>query len=573
MRAPGARLTIGVVATLGTAPALRAQAPLARPVPCAGQVVREIVIFASAPTVAGAQRVPLLRDLVRTMHVTTDPALTRRFLQLTEGQPCTELRRAESERVLRAQPYIADANVLAYPDSTGGVRVEVHTIDEASLLAGARVAGNPFVRRVRLGNTNLFGQGKVLQGEWRHGGVHRDGWALAFADHQALGRPWVLDVAMRRAPLGGRWSAELARPFLTDLQRSAWRLYAGESVDYAWLERPETTTRAMHVSRGFADVGVLSRIGPPRRMGLLGLSVSHERERTGRELHVAEPWGRGVDTSTALPAAYAPHTMTRFNLLGGVRLLDFVTVRGFDGLSATQDFPVGLQVGAIVGKSLARPGSFDEDWYTSLDVYGARGSATAATRLRLQGEGRLARAQDRWDGVALSGSLAHYAKQGPRNTTILGAEWAGVWRARVPGQLLLGADDGGLRGFDDARAGGARRAVVRAEQRRVLRRVNGSAEFGVALFADAGRVWAGDAPLGVTTPWRASAGISLLGAMPVRSARLWRVDLAIPSMGGGVRAWEVRVSRAGPYSVSREEPSPVKQMRARSVPGSVFLWP
>lgn len=567
-----------ILATLVAAPlavplAAGAQTMPPRPVACAGQVVREIVIYASAPTVAGSQRVPVLRDLVRTMHMTTDPELTRRFLQLAEGEPCTELRRTESERVLRAQPFIADANVLAYADSSDGVRVEVHTIDEASLLAGARVAGDPFVGLVRLGNTNLAGRGKMLQGEWRHGGVHRDGWSVAFSDHQVAGRPWVFDAELRRAPLGGRWSAELARPFLTDLQRSAWRVHGGETMDYVRLEHPELASRAMHVSRGFADVGVLSRIGPPRRLALVGLSLSHERERTGAEMQIVERWGLGPDTLAQVSDVYGPHTMTRFNLLGGVRLLDYVRVQGFDGLSATQDFPVGLQTGVIVGKSLATPGARDEDWYTALDVYAAAGTETWATRVRAQGEGRLARAQNRWDGIAVSGALTHYAKQGLRNTTVLSAEWAGVWHSRVPGQLLLGAADGGVRGFGDSRVGGARRAVVRAEQRRVLRRINGSAEIGMALFADAGRTWAGDVPLGLTTPWRASAGVSLLAAMPVRSARLWRVDLAVPSTGGGIRRWEVRVTRAGPYSMSREEPSPVQSVRARAVPGSVFLWP
>lgn len=549
----------------------RAQTPL--PVTCTGQRVSEIVVFASAPTVAGAAKVPVLRDAVRAVHVTTDPQLTRRYLLLEEGGPCTELRRTESERILRAQPFIADANVLAYADSTGGVRVEVHTIDEASLLAGARITGNnPVLGLLRLGSTNLMGEGILASAQWRAGGVHRDGYQLSLADHQFAGQPWVFALDLRRNPLGGSWNAEASHPFLTDLQIDAWRVHAGESVDYVRLRQPGLETHGIPVRRAYADVGVLTRIGPPRRLALLGATVSHERERVDDALMVMDRDGLRADTAME-PMHYAPHTMSRLNVLGGVRLLDFVRVRGFDGLTATQDFPVGVQAGAVLGKSFEQLGSRDDDWYTSFDLYAATGAATHATRLMLQGEGRYDRVTNRWDGVAASGSVTQYAKQGELNTTLLSTEWAGVWRPRLPGQLALGAPNGGARGFGGSLEGGARRMVVRAEQRRVLGRVNGTAELGMALFADAGRVWRGDAPMSLTSPWRSSFGVSLLAAAPVRSARIWRVDLAVPSTGGGIRRWEVRVSRAGPYSLTREQLSPVDGMRSRAVPASVFLWP
>lgn len=533
----------------------------------------EIVVTAAAPTVAGARRVPILRDFVRTVHVTTDPALTRRYLLLAEGGECTEIRRSESERVLRAQPFLADASVLAYDAGDGTVRIEVHTIDEVSFLAGARMSGNsPYLGRLRLGNTNLMGQGLLVSGEWRSGGNHRDGYALSFADYQLAGQRWIASLDMRRDLLGGNWRAEISRPFLTDLQRDAWRMHGGTSTDYVHLQRNDDVTRAVPVRREFADVGVITRIGPPRRLGLLGVSLSHERERTGSEVLLVDRWGARPD-SVPLEQSFAPHTMGRVNLLGGVRLLDFVRVRGFDGLSATQDFPVGLQAGVVVGRSTPMLGAIDDDWLTSFDLYAARGSEHQATRIELTGEGRYDRPANRWDGIVASGAIAHYAKVGDANTTVLSAEWAGMWHPRVPGWLDLGARDGGMRGFAGADDGGARRAVVRAEQRRVLGRVNGTAEFGAALFVEGGRVWKGESPWGVTTPWRSAFGASLLAAVPVRSARLWRIDLAIPSTGGGIRHWEVRVSRASPRSPATEQSSPLDAMRARAVPGSVFRWP
>ena len=76
-----------------------------------------------------------MTQIVRSIHVTTKPELIRRFLLLDEGRPCSELRRAESERILRAQPFLADASVLAFPNDKGGVDLEVRTIDVLSISA------------------------------------------------------------------------------------------------------------------------------------------------------------------------------------------------------------------------------------------------------------------------------------------------------------------------------------------------------------------------------------------------------------------------------------------------------
>ena len=57
-------------------------------------------------------------------------------------------------------------------------------------------------------------------------------------------------------------------------------------------------------------------------------------------------------------------------------------------------------------------------------------------------------------------------------------------------------------------------------------------DLGLGVFADAGRLWAGDIPYGVNTPIRSAIGFSLLGTVPAASARMWRVDLAFAVESG-----------------------------------------
>src|SRR5690348_6094037 len=117
-----------------------------RAVTCTGQRVRDIVIHSSAPTIAALRSVPVAAEIARSVHSTTRPDIVRRYLLMARGDSCTELRRTESERILRAQPFLADASVVALSADSGFVDLDVHTIDETSVVIGGTVtSANPFL--------------------------------------------------------------------------------------------------------------------------------------------------------------------------------------------------------------------------------------------------------------------------------------------------------------------------------------------------------------------------------------------------------------------------------------------
>ena len=543
------------------------------PVQCDGEPIRDIVIYSSAPTVAGVSRFPFLGELLRATHATTQPDIVRGFLLFAEGSRCTEIARAESERILRAQPYVADATVTAVPID-GGVRMEVRTIDEGAIVFGTRVlSGDPFVRSVRFGSANLAGQGVYLAGEWRAGGTMRDGAAVTMTDHQLFGRPHVLTLHARRAPLGGEWRASLARPYLTGLQRQGWRAGAGAMTGYTELQHPDRPTHGTLNARQYADAGVMARIGRPVRMGLVGLVASHEQERSSGQVTAFGPDGRPIDEVPVDPQP--AYESTRINAFAGVRVLEFARVEGFDALSATQDIPTGFQAGFVVGRGLQRPtgGGGRRELFLAADVYAGRGDVNHATRLQLRAQGARAVEDGEWGRVIATGRVSHQYKPVAAHTLELSGDWALAWHPGLPVQLLLGAREGGVRGYDDARAGGGRRAVVRLEDRFRLGHVESTAEYGFAAFAEAGRVWHGDAPFGVTTPVRTAVGVSILAAVPARSARMWRIDLALPLDGPTARRLELGFSNGDRTSVFWREPADIGALRGRTVPASVFAWP
>src|SRR5678815_522925 len=107
------------------------------PVACKGERVSRIDINPNPPfRINGNAIWQRAGRFAGRLHGTTRPPVILRYLALQLGDACTEVRRAESERILRAQPFIADATVLAYADGNGGVSLNVTTVDEVSILVG-----------------------------------------------------------------------------------------------------------------------------------------------------------------------------------------------------------------------------------------------------------------------------------------------------------------------------------------------------------------------------------------------------------------------------------------------------
>jgi len=542
---------------------------------CAGKRIGNIVIHTSAPTVALLRKIPVLAQMATAIHTTTQPNVIRRFLLLREGDWCDELRRAESERILRAQPFIAEASVRSVANAEGGVDLDVVTTDEIALvLGGAAHAGNPPLRLVQLGDANVAGEGIYLAGKWRDGGAFRNGFGGKFVDNQLFGRPYAFRAEGNQNPLGDDWTADATHPFYTDIQRLAWLARAGGGDDYVQYMNDINSSHALRLTRRYFDVGGVFRIGPPGRLSLFGASISGDDERPGTTPVLVTNRGFAPDTNPILRNRFVEHRIARVNTLWGVRDIGFARVRGFDALTATQDLPVGFQLGTLFGRSLSVLGSRDDDMFMSGDLYVGAAGRNNGIRLQLEGEGRRNNSDQRWDGLLATGHVLQYFKVVPTNTTTASVEFSGGWHQRIPFNLTLSDPEGGVRGFASSNTPGGQRFVARVEDRQFVGRPFGLGDMGVGAFIDAGRLWAGDIPYGVTTPIRTSFGVSLLAAIPSNSARLWRLDVAIaknPEAGG--HRLELRLGNTNKTSFFLAEPSDVAATRERTVPSSVFRWP
>jgi hypothetical protein len=407
---------------------------------------------------------------------------------------------------------------------------------------------------------------------WRDGAGFRDGIGARIIDRQFVGRPWIFALEGERASLGGSWRVEGAHPFLTDLQSIAWRVRVGRSNGYVELRQPDGVRPNVAIQRGFFDVGGILRAGDPGRLKLFGFSFTGLQEQPGDRLTL--PDSGVVHDAGPVPTLFVPHRIVRANALIGIRDIIFERIEGLDALTAAQDVPTGFQLGTLFGRSLPMPGEReDEDVFLAGDLYVGGSSGITTTRLQLQAEGRRPISTRAWDGVIATGRLTNYLRFTPRHRNQTTVEFSAAYRQRTPFQLLLGVPEGGVRGYEESYFAGGQRIVARSEERYVLGSVLGAADAGFAMFADVGRQWAGDVPFGVTTGVKASLGVSLLAAIPPKSARLWRADLAFPLSSGANARWTLSFTNADRTAFVFRNARDVAEGREITVPSSIFAWP
>ncbi len=547
---------------------LAAQRRTAPPFICRGEIVSAIDFKSYPPRGADAEGV---REKVEATesnhHWTTRPGVITAYLRLAVGRPCIEFDRAESERLLRAQPFISSANIRARPDGSGGVHVEVETVDEFPFTGSAKLA-NGTLSALGIGTVNLGGRGLTLSVNGERGFNYRNGFGGRIEQYGAFGRPDVVAVSGARTPLGDSWSFEYIEPFLTDLQPRGLHLGTTGGSDYYDIKLPNGDVHSLAVRRTGYDLGGVFRVGRGHTVGLLGaVLLGEDISTSGSPVIVSDSGFVPVTNDSVLTNRYGKYAVTRLAAIVGIRSVRFVTVRGFDALTGPQDMASGFQFVTIVGPNI-QSGRTTRNLFVSGDLYGGVGNGRSFVEARLIAEGGLG-----FDGtssdLAGSGKIVWYDHPSLSRLSTVSFELSGVQRVAFPLQLTLGDHSGGIRGYGSADFVGGQRAVARAEERWLLPWLGSRADVAVATFVEAGKLWAGDVPYGATTAVHSVAGLSLLGTYPSGGKRTYRVDFAFPiNRDGGTSRFEVRLSSSDFSRAFWQEPNDIARARTFAFPVS-----
>ena len=541
--------------------------------PCDGRIITRIDIRPGRPPFSGhAAKWRAVARALGLHHATTRPRVINAFLALHVGDPCTEFRRAESERVLRAQPFLANARVRVVADTAGDLAAIVETTDEIPVLVGGRFRGVA-PAAISLGNGNVAGQGLRIEGAWEAGRAYQTGFGGRLTDYATFDLPYVLNVEAFRFRIGQALGVELGHPFFTDLQRISWHAGLAGSTRFPGFARPAEDPLALEVRQRAWDVSGVLRVFGTKTIALLGGAV------TGR---IVDPAAAGIlvtdsgfvaDTGIALRDRYHSFQTTRVGPIAGLRRVSYVAVSGFDALTGPQDAPSGVSGALYLARGFASTGG-QNDVFLSGATYAGYARRTFLIANLAEVEGRRDMLTHGWNSIIGSTRSAIYWGQGPGTVLILSDEYSTGINSVLPFQLTLSDPAGGVLGYHRTGLAGSRRNVVRGELRQSKASAYRGADLGVALFGQVGTLWAGDVPYGWTGS-RGSIGLSLLGAFPTRSKRVYRVDFGFPLVRGGVGGGKFEIRFGSDDRTTRfwEEPLDVAQARTGVNPATLFAWP
>jgi len=476
--------------------------------------------------------------LVNRLHVRTREEVIRREILVSAGDCYDVERLRDSERLLRAMPFIASVDVFGVQQADSTFHVIVDTRDEWSTRVEPRFSsgGGAMPRGIRLREDNLLGTGRHLSLFY----LDRDeekSYGFAIGTLQFLNSRWNADLEAGRTSVGYLLSQSINYPFVGQTGRWAMTEAVHHQDRYfeLWIPRGGELLPLWYPERRRSlDLGAAYRWGTRGQNStllgatLLGQWVSYPGQ---------PRFGRGV------PAGEVPLLIPelpmdsissiRAMVLAGKRSVYHVRRRAFDTVNGIEDVQLGVETAIGLGPSIPAL-SRDRDMAANLSLFAGGEVAGSLTGMQLTVQGRrnydAPAGRSEWSDVF--GEVNAWSYWRPdlesRNTIVASVRAAGGWHTVTPFQLTLGSD-AGLRGFARHTDPGGRRIVASLENRAFLGwPLPDLFDLGGVAFLDAGKIWPGSAPFGVTSPTRVNAGAGLRAAFPPGSRQTLRIDLGVP---------------------------------------------
>lgn len=460
--------------------------------------------------------------LANRLHVVTRESTIGKQLLLRSGDTVSKRLADESERILRRNNYLHDADIRVVRFEDGVADLEVKTRDLWSLAPDISFSRSGGENRSRLGleESNFLGRGQFLSFV-RDEDVDRASTSIGFADRH-LGRSWV-STALRYSHNsdGDSRALSVVRPFF--------------ALDTRW-------------SAG----GYTHRDDREESLYALGMRAAEYRHKRAYD-SLFGGWSRGLRNGRVrrwtagfvyddnrfsavgtpqLPQAVPQDRKLVYPFVGLEYIEDnFKTSRNHDQIDKTEDFLMGNRFVASLG------------WADT--SFGADRNALVYSASASRGLGELNE-----DALFLLASASGRIESGNTVNSLfsLSARWyktqsrKRLFYAAISGtaghsldldnRVRLGGDTG-LRGYPLRYQNGDSKLLLSVEQRYFtdwyLWRI---ARVGAAMFADAGRVWGSDPLIEPNQGWLMDVGFGLRFALTRSSSgKVIHADIAFPLNG------------------------------------------
>jgi len=473
------------------------------------------------------------------LHINTAESFIRSELLFEEGDCYDAFLVSESRRLLDQHGFMYVEEVTDEPLEDGNWQVNVATRDEWSTKVDLypTLDEGLNIERFQVTEENLLGQG--VYGEFtyynrRETRTH----SLAVFTPRFFGRSDA-SLAIGRTRAGNFIDQFWRYPFVGEAGHVGIREGFSNTTDYFAYGTGGAATYSqvlVPIQREQIELSGGYRFGQAGASIIVGAGITWDEI----TFPTAPEFTNDFDQRDTLPVGAAPPELvrqmqpsaaTRVSVHLGTRRFRYVDYTGIDDLRHTDQVGIGLFAGVTFGKSI---GFLEQGGAPPVDDYYAKshfsmtlpmgqGLVTAGTNFE-------ARHPDGgWTDILGSADIAMHIRADwlPWQTIFLRAASASGWRTSIPFQLNLGGREG-IRALREDEYPGGRLLRFIFEDRIVFPWPSETADLGLTLFSDLGRVWTGDVPWGVDSGWQAGVGFGLRLGLPRGTRNAYRADIAFP---------------------------------------------
>lgn len=515
-----------------------------------GQILVDRVEPFSGDAVADGARLGWWFRTMNAVHVRTLESTVLWELMFDEESCFDPVLLAESERSLRSLSYISDAAVTTELSPEGSRRVHVQTHDAWAVAGGLALSFDAGISLTGISGSvnNVLGTGTQVS-LFRSVFRERERRGLLVRQPNLFGSRVDATVHGGSTRSGGTFTQSLLRPYAGEVGSNAVRQtfhrrddyfsYAGgPSADFtqAYVRFEAEAYEATYQRRFGRFDGTRLVVGAGFSREVVAFPAGAGGVLVVRDDNFGDPVQAQSAVVDALADQMTPWSTNRLNATVGVRRATFVRRTGLDAISAPQDVIMG---GEFLLTAAPAVSSGRDDWlFRGQGTFGAGGGGVYG-QLRAVAQGRrVSRGSvddpSRWRDMLFEVEGISYWTQGARYSLVSRMGLSAGTRMDRPFQLTLGGREA-VRGYQNGAFPGARRLLATLEQRSHIPALStGFADVGFSVFADVGRMWAGAAPFGGDSGWRASAGGGLRLGLPGGGIDVVRMDIGVPLSGQDV---------------------------------------
>jgi outer membrane protein assembly factor BamA len=451
-------------------------------------------------------------------HIQTKPEVIRSVLLFQEGDLYDPQKLLESERLLRQQRYLYDAQITAWLACEGDVHVNVVTRDLWTLLPDLGFSQSGGQKSTRLGfrETNLLGLGKRLSLTYTTDD-ERKGYTFIYEDPNVLNSRYTSRLEYADNDDGQMHRLAFELPFFaTDTPYSY-------GFNVLRNQRTEPLYEQGKVVHEFATTTELKNI-------YFGLSSALSDAWTQRTLFGIQEDSESfaMTQQSTLPIAQA-----RYNRFPYVEMQwfenRFVKVRNIDSIFRTEDLSLGWNIHARFGYS---PESLSNDESRYIYLFNASKAlylnSHSLLRFSAQLHGSLLESSGQPQNQVSTLNVQYFFNTSTMQSWYLNAEYQAIKNMTADHQLTLGGESG-LRGYPAQYQQGNKKQLLNIERRYYweydlwqLFKVGGAAFFDVGKMT-------GSSLFNSQQGWLSDVGVGLrLAPSRANSTLMLHLDLAWP---------------------------------------------